>query len=75
MEVNLIKTYDVAMLQTYTISITEEEYDKFILDNPTDNGIDYEDMYDYFEANGYNVEMLDEATDYQNNGVEVEFIA
>lgn len=74
MSINLVKTYDVAMLQTYTISISQEEYDKFILDNPADDVVDYEDMYDYFEAKGHNVEMEDEATDYQNNGVEIEFL-
>jgi hypothetical protein len=74
MLINLVKTYDVAMLHTYTISISQEEYDEFLLDNPADNGVDYEDMYDYFEAKGHNVEMLDEATDYQCNGVEIEFL-
>jgi len=74
MSVNLIKTYDVAMLHTYTISISQEEYDKFLLDNPAEFEVDYEDMYDYFEAKGHNVEMEDEATDYQCNGVEIEFL-
>ena len=75
MSINLIKTYDVAMLHTYTISITEEEYDQYILDNPTEEDVvDNEDMFDYFEAKGHNVEMEDEATDYQNNGVEIEFL-
>jgi hypothetical protein len=74
MLINLVKTYDVAMLHTYTISITQEEYDQYILDNPDELLVDYEDMYDYFEAKGHNVEMEDEATDYQNNGVEIEFL-
>lgn len=74
MSIRLVKTYDVAMLHTYTISISQEEYDQYILDNPADDVVDYEDMYDYFEAKGHNVEMEDEATDYQNNGVEIEFL-
>jgi hypothetical protein len=74
MSINLVKTYDVAMLHTYTISISQEEYDQYILDNPDELLVDYEDMYDYFEAKGHNVEMEDEATDYQNNGVEIEFL-
>jgi hypothetical protein len=74
MSINLVKTYDVAMLHTYTISITQEEYDEFLLDNPAEFEVDYEDMYDYFEAKGHNVDMLDEAIDYQNNGVEIEFL-
>ena len=74
MSINLIKTYEVAMLQTYTISISQEEYDQYILDNPADDVVDYEDMYDYFEAKRHNVEMEDEALDYQNNGVEIEFL-
>jgi len=74
MSINLVKTYDVNMLHTYTISITQEEYDEFLLDNPAEFEVDYEDMYDYFEAKGHNVDMLDEAIDYQNNGVEIEFL-
>ena len=74
MSIRLVKTYDVAMLHTYTISISQEEYDQYILDNPADDVVDYEDMYDYFEAKGHNVEMEDEALDYQNNGVEIEFL-
>ena len=74
MSINLVKTYDVNMLHTYSISITEEEYDQYVLDNPAEDVLDYEDMYDYFEAKGHNVDMLDEITDYQNNGVEIEFL-
>jgi hypothetical protein len=74
MPINLVKTYDVAMLHTYSISITEEEYDQYVLDNPAEDVLDYEDMYDYFEAKGHNVDMFDEAIDYQNNGVEIEFL-
>jgi len=74
MSINLVKTYDVAMLHTYSISITQEEYDQYVLDNPAEDVLDYEDMYDYFEAKGHNVDMFDEATDYQNNGVEIEFL-
>jgi len=74
MSINLVKTYDVAMLHTYSISITQEEYDQYVLDNPAEDVLDYEDMYDYFEAKGHNVDMFDEAIDYQNNGVEIEFL-
>jgi hypothetical protein len=74
MSINLVKTYDVAMLHTYSISITQEEYDQYVLDNPAEDVLDYEDMYDYFEAKGHNVDMFDEAVDYQNNGVEIEFL-
>jgi len=75
MSINLVKTYDVNMLHTYSISITEEEYDQYVLDNPAeDDVVDNEDMYDYFEAKGHNVDMFDEAIDYQNNGVEIEFL-
>jgi len=74
MSINLVKTYDVNMLHTYSISITEEEYDQYVLDNPAEDVLDYEDMYDYFEAKGHNVDMFDEAIDYQNNGVEIEFL-
>jgi len=74
MSINLVKTYDVNMLHTYSISITEEEYDQYVLDNPDEDVLDYEDMYDYFEAKGHNVDMFDEAIDYQNNGVEIEFL-
>ena len=74
MSINLVKTYDVNMLHTYSISITEEEYDQYVLDNPAEDVLDYEDMYYYFEAKGHNVDMFDEAIDYQNNGVEIEFL-
>jgi len=67
MSINLVKTYDVNMLHTYSISITEEEYDQYVLDNPDEDVLDYEDMYDYFEAKGHNVDMFDEAIDYQIN--------
>ena len=74
MSVRLVRTYDVAMLHTYTIELDEQEYDQFILDTADPDGVDYEDMFDYFEAKGHNVYHEDEAVDYQNNGVEIEFI-
>jgi hypothetical protein len=74
MSINLVKTYDVNMLHTYSISITEEEYDQYILDNPDEDVLDYEEMFDYFESKGHSVNHEDEATDYQNNGVEIEFL-
>ena len=74
MSVRLTRTYDVAMLHTYTIELDEEEYDQFILDNPDPDSVDYEEMFDYFESKGHTVNMEDEAVDYQNNGVEIEFI-
>jgi hypothetical protein len=74
MSINLVKTYDVAMLHTYTISITQEEYDEFLLDNPAEFEVDYEDMYDFFEAKGHTVDSEDETLDYQSQGVTVEFI-
>jgi hypothetical protein len=73
MSISLTRTYDVAMLHTHTITISQEEYDAFILDIPAPDDVDYEDMFDYFEAKGHTVNMEEEAIDYQNNGVEVEY--
>lgn len=74
MSVRLVKEYEVAMIHTYTIDISQEEYDQFILDNPAPDGVDYEDMFDYFESRGHNVDIEEDTVDYQNNGVEVEFL-
>jgi len=74
MTIQLTKTYEVLSEHTFTITISQEEYDKFLLDNPADEAVDYEDMYDYFEAKGHTVDMEDEALDYQSQGVTVEFI-
>jgi predicted esterase YcpF (UPF0227 family) len=75
MSIQLTKTYEVLSEHTFTISISQEEYDLFILDNPADEAVDYEDMYDYFEAKGHTVDTDDQALDYQSQGVTVEFIA
>lgn len=74
MSVRLTKTYDVAMLHTYTIDVDEEDYLQYLFDNIPPDSVDYEEMFDYFESKGHNVEHEDEAVDYQNNGVEIEFI-
>jgi hypothetical protein len=74
MTIQLTKTYEVLSEHTFTITISEEEYSRFILDNPAPFGVDYEDMYDYFEAKGHTVDMEDENLDYQSQGVTVEFI-
>ena len=74
MSIQLTKTYEVLAEHTFTITIDEEEYAKFILDNPAEYEVDYEDMYDYFEAKGHTVDMEDENLDYQSQGVTVEFI-
>jgi hypothetical protein len=75
MTIQLTKTYEVLSEHTFTITLSQEEYDSFILDNPAEFEVDYEDMYDYFEAKGHTVDMEDEALDYQSQGVTVEFIA
>jgi hypothetical protein len=74
MSIQLTKTYEVLSEQTYTITLSQEEYDSFILDNPADEAVDYEDMYDYFEAKGHTVDTDDQTLDYQSQGVTVEFI-
>jgi hypothetical protein len=50
MTIQLTKTYEVLAEHTFTITLSQEEYDLFILDNPAEFEVDYEDMYDYFEA-------------------------
>jgi hypothetical protein len=70
----LVREYDVAMVHTFTIEVTDEELDQYRLDFPDPDGVDYEDMFDYFEAKGHTVYMEDEAIDYQNNGVTFERI-
>jgi hypothetical protein len=69
------------MLHTHIITLDEQEYDEYLLQSPhfflDEAGadvVDYEDMFDYFEAKGHNIDMQEEAIDYQNNGVEVEFL-
>jgi len=74
MTIQLTKTYEVLSEHTFTITITQEEYDRFLLDEPAPDDVDYEDMYDYFEAKGHTVDMEDEALDYQSQGVKVEFL-
>ena len=71
---NLVKTYDVTVVHTFTIEVTDEELDQYLLDFPAPDGVDYEDMFDYFEAKGHTVNMEDEAVDYENNGVTFERI-
>lgn len=75
MTIQLTKTYEVLSEQTYTITLSQEEYDKFLLDNPAEFEVDYDDMYEYFDSIGHTVDMEDETLDYQSQGVTVEFIA
>lgn len=81
MSVRLVKEYEVAMVHTYTIELEEQEVEEYLLQSPDfyldeEGGdvIDYEEMFDYFEARGHTVNMEDEAVDYQNNGVTYERI-
>jgi hypothetical protein len=74
MTIQLTKTYEVLSEHTFTITLSQEEYDLFILDNPAEYEVDYEDMYDFFEAKGHIVDSEDETLDYQSQGVTVEFI-
>jgi len=73
-QVALTKNYYITVSSNSSIVISEEEYDQYILDNPADGVVDYEEMFDYFEAKGHNVSTDEEAVDYENNGVEVEFL-
>ena len=74
MSIQLTKTYEVLSEHTFTITLSQEEYDRFLLDEPVPEAVDYEDMYDYFEAKGHTVDSEDETLDYQSQGVTVEFI-
>jgi len=73
-QVILTKNYYVTVSQNHSITITEEEYDQYILDNPAPDGIDYDDMFDYFEAKGHTLHFDEESIDYENNGVTCEFV-
>lgn len=74
MTIQLTKTYEVVSEHTFTITLSQEEYDQFLLDNPAELEVDYEDMYDYFEAKGHNVDHDEHNLDYQSQGVAVEFL-
>ena len=74
MTIQLTRTYEVLSEHTFTVTITQEEYDQYLLDEPDPDDVDYGDMYEYFEAKGHIVDMQDETLDYQSQGVTVEFL-
>lgn len=74
MPIQITKTYEVLSEHTFTITLSQEEYDKFLLDNPAEFEVDYEDMYEYFDAKGHTVDMEEDTLDYQSQGVTVEFL-
>lgn len=74
MTIQLTKTYEVLSEHTFTIQVSEEEYDAFTIDNHPDEEVDYEDMFDFYEAKGHNVEHDEQSLDYQSQGVTVEFL-
>ena len=70
----LTKTYEVLSEHTFTIQITDEEYEAFTIDNDPYEEVDYEDMFDFYEAKGHTVDHDEDTLDYQSQGVEIEFV-
>ena len=70
----LTKNYTVTVEHKLFIEVTQEELDDYSLDFTNPNDVDYEEMFDYFSAKGHNVEMEEEAIDYENNGVTLEYL-
>lgn len=74
MSVRLVRKHEVIVEHTATIYLDDKDVEEFILDNPDPDGVNYDEMFDYFSDRGYEIEFDEEAVHYEGLGTEYERI-